>query len=283
MLLAFAGNSLLCRLALKGDLINATDFTSVRLLAAAITLLVLLFMTNKSVNISTLKPSRKQVIGSTMLFLYAWLFSLAYLILDTGSGALILFGFVQLTLLFCGFCINQKPGWSESLGMLLACIGLVYWLIPAWGTPSVIGFFMMAAAGVSWGLYTFVGRKSELPLLETSKNFIYSLPLVLLLNVFVFEPISWRGEGVVLAIISGSITSGLGYALWYAVLPKLKVYQAGVLQLLVPVIAALGGWLILGEMVDGRFLLSSCMILGGILLVLKTGQLKSKKNTKKTH
>ncbi len=277
MLLAFAGNSLLCRLALKGELIDANGFTLVRMFAAAITLLVIFLISNKSVPKASLKPSWNQVIGSTMLFLYAWLFSLAYLVLETGSGALILFGFVQLTLLFCGWCINQKPTLYESLGILMAFIGLVYWLVPAWGTPSVSGFVLMAGAGIAWGLYTFEGRKVKRPLLETTKNFIYSFPLVLLFNLMFTQPINWTDKGMVLAICSGAVTSGLGYVMWYVVLPKLKVFQAGVLQLLVPVLAALGGWLVMGETITERLLWSALLVLGGIFLVMKSIQAKNQK------
>jgi drug/metabolite transporter (DMT)-like permease len=282
-LLAFAGNSVLCRLALDGGLMDAAGFTSVRLLAGAVALLLLLLIKSRQSNKSlSIKPTRRQLMGSSMLFLYAWCFSLAYLILDTGSGALILFGFVQLTLLGSSWWLNERPTLYEILGILLAFSGLVYWLIPAWGTPSLAGFLLMALAGVAWGVYTLVGRSAQMPLQETSKNFIYCLPLVLLLNLIDFQPQQWSSQGVFLAVISGALTSGLGYAIWYAVLPKLKALHAGVLQLLVPILAAFGGWVFAAEAINQRLIVSALMVLGGVFWALqnsrKTNQAKHKVN-----
>ena len=274
-LLAFAGNSVLCRMALGDGLIDAEGFTSVRLLAGAITLVILLLIgSNQARKISSLKPTRRQWVGSSMLFVYAFCFSLAYLILDTGSGALILFGFVQLTLLIGGWFFNQKPSVKELSGVLLAFFGLVYWLVPVWGTPSLGGFILMAVSGFAWGVYTLNGRTAKTPLRETTLNFIYCLPLVFLLNLWVFEPTNWTVQGLVLAVISGAVTSGIGYSVWYAVLPKMKATSAGVIQLMVPVIAAFGGWFFVQEAVSQRLLISSVMVLGGVFWVLYSNQTK---------
>lgn len=269
-LLAFAGNSILCRLALKEGLIDAAGFTSIRLLSGALMLMICLAVKNKQLpQYSEFKPSIRQFFGATMLFVYALCFSVAYLKLDTGSGALILFGFVQLTLLISSCLFEQRPKTQEVLGMLVAFSGLIYWLIPAWGTPSLLGFVLMAVAGVAWGMYTLVGRKSERPLLETSKNFMYCIPWVLLLNLIIFQPKYWTYEGIILAVISGAVTSGVGYAIWYAALPKLTSMKAAVLQLLVPIIAALGGWILVAEPISSRWLVSAALVLGGVFWVIK--------------
>ena len=254
-------------------MMDASGFTSVRLLAGALCLVLLMFIKpNKSDQVSAFKPTRRQLMGSSMLFLYAWCFSLAYLILDTGSGALILFGFVQLTLLCSSWWLNEKPTVHEILGLLVAFSGLLYWLIPVWGSPSLAGFVLMALAGVAWGVYTLVGRSALRPMQETSKNFIYCIPWVLLLNLFDFQPQQWSSQGVFLAVTSGALTSGLGYAIWYAVLPKLRALHAGVLQLLVPILAALGGWVFAAEAINQRLIVSALMVLGGVFWALQNSQ-----------
>ena len=270
-LLAFAGNSVLCRLALGDELIDAAGFTSLRLLSGSLMLVVLVLIKTKGApNFSLFKNSFRQFFVASMLFLYALCFSLAYLQLDTGSGALILFGFVQITLLFSSWYFEKSPKLQEVLGMILAFSGLIYWLIPAWGTPTLFGFLLMAIAGVAWGLYTFFGRMAKQPLFETSMNFIYCLPLVALLNLLVFQPQFWSLKGVVYAFISGTITSGIGYAVWYAVLPKLTSMNAAVLQLLVPVVAAFGGWLVVSETISSRWIVSAVMVLGGVFWVIQS-------------
>lgn len=246
-----------------------------RLLAGAVTLvLLLLFRSDQVKKTSYLKPTQRQWLGSSMLFVYAWCFSLAYLILDTGSGALILFGVVQLTLLIGGWLFNQKLTLNELFGVFLAFCGLVYWLAPVLGTPSLAGFMLMALSGMAWGIYTFNGRSVESPFRETTLNFVYCLPLVMLFNLWVFQPSKWTAEGLVLAVISGAVTSGIGYTIWYAVLPRMRSSSAGVIQLTVPVIAALGGWFFLQEAINQRLLISAIMVLGGIFWVLHSKQTK---------
>lgn len=274
-LLAFAGNSILCRLALGGGLIDAAGFTTVRLFSGAITLAVLWVISSRQQY--ALKPLFKfeyrQSIGAVLLFTYAICFSYAYVILDTGSGALVLFGTVQLTLLLAGFIRGKKPAWLEWFGVLLSFFGLVYLLYPAWGTPSLLGFALMTVSGMAWGFYTLAGKGSKSPLLETSRNFIGCIPLIIVFGLFTFKPTLWTSSGLILAVISGAVTSGVGYAIWYAVLPKLSTPQAGVLQLLVPILAALGGVVFAGEILTNRLIWSAVWVLGGVYLVILSGRL----------
>ncbi len=273
-LLAFAGNSVLCRLALGQGLMDVAGFTSVRLLAGAITLvLLLLFLQNKPPNTDSLfKPTRRSWFGALLLFAYALFFSYAYVLLETGSGALILFGAVQLTILLTSFFKGQRPGALEWLGVLLAFTGLIYLMIPAWGTPTLLGFVLMSLSGMAWGFYTIAGQGSVSALADTTKNFLYALPLVLVLCLVVFQPHLWTTKGVWLAVISGAVTSGLGYAIWYAVLPELRSTQAGVVQLLVPIIAAIGGVWLVGEAMTSRLIIASLLVLGGVYMVMVATQ-----------
>lgn len=269
-LLAFAGNSVLCRLALGGGLMDAAGFTSVRLVAGALTLAILCWVSTKNrFKWNRLfKPEFKNAKGAALLFTYAVSFSYAYVILDTGTGALILFGAVQITLLVASFVSGKRPILLEWLGLLLSFVGLVYLLFPAWGTPTLAGFVLMALSGLAWGLYTLVGKGSENPLLDTSKNFIWCTPLIVVLSLFTFQPNLWTSQGIILAAVSGALTSGLGYAIWYAVLPKLSLSQAGVLQLMVPVLAAMGGVLFAAEVLTIRLMVSAALVLGGIYSVI---------------
>ena len=274
-LIAFAGNSVLCRLALGEGLIDAAGFTSIRLLAGAITLVALSLLASKQSGklVVMFKPSIRQFKGAVLLFTYAICFSFAYVVLDTGTGALILFGVVQLTLLVANFIAGKRLVFIEWLGLLMAFGGLVYLLIPAWGTPTLIGFLLMALSGLAWGLYTLIGKGSVNPLLETSQYFIGCIPLITVLSLISFEPHMWTPKGLILAILSGSLTSAVGYAIWYAVLPQLKLTLAGVLQLMVPVLAALGGVMFAAEVLSVRLMVSAFLVLGGIYLVIVSPKL----------
>lgn len=267
-LLAFAGNSVLCRLALGENLIDPAGFTSLRLLSGAITLAVLLLLKNKTKTKPHNIEGKQQVLGVLLLFSYAICFSYAYVVLATGAGALVLFGAVQLTMLLTSVAMGRKPSFNEWLGVGLAFTGLVYLFLPSWGTPSLTGFVLMLLAGVSWGFYSIIGTGSSNALKQTAVNFIGCIPLVLLLNIMVFQPTLWTTNGVLLALTSGVITSAIGYAIWYAVLPKLSASQAGVLQLLVPIIAALGGVAFVAEPLTIQLVISSFMVLGGVYLVM---------------
>lgn len=268
-LLAFAGNSVLNRLALKGGHIDAESFTIIRLVSGALALLLILGLQSQPVRLT------KQVLltdfkGAIALFLYAICFSVAYLSLDTGTGALVLFGVVQILLLVLNFFHGNRLNKVEWLGVCLAVSGLTALLLPDASAPDVWGFILMCFAGAAWGFYTFWGRGSRQALLDTTTNFVKTLPLCLLLGIgwlIATDNDSPSLQGIGLAVISGAITSGIGYAIWYSVLPKLSILQSALSQLLVPVIAAAAGIAFLGEPVTAIFVFASLLILGGILLI----------------
>jgi len=272
-LLAFAGNSVLCRLALGQGLMDAAGFTGVRLISGALMLLLLLKSSGGASEpiLWHQRPQRQHLLGALWLVAYAVGFSFAYVLLETGTGALILFGAVQLTLLFSRVLSGHRLHVLEWLGVVVAFAGLVYLLWPALGTPGWPGFVLMAGSGLAWGLYTLVGQGSRNPLRDTTANFFWAVPLAVLLLLWVPDVAAWSSRGVWLAVISGAITSGVGYAIWYAVLPSLSAAQAGVLQLLVPVLAAAGGVLLASEPLSLRLVLASAAVLGGILMVILAG------------
>ncbi len=280
-LIAFAANSVLCRLALGDDSIDAASFTIIRLLSGAITLWVLLHFKkifySKSNN---QEESKGSWYGSLMLFIYALTFSFAYITLDTATGALILFGSVQITMILINTIKGNRLHIVEWFGVVLAFIGFVYLMLPGINTPSAFGFILMTISGIAWGLYTLNGRSSENPLMDTAHNFIKTIPLVIvvaLIQLLIMKNTHLSSTGIILAILSGAIASGVGYSIWYSALPNLSVVLSAVLQLLVPVIAALGGVLLVNELITQRLLLSALMILGGILLVIIAKQYLIKK------
>jgi drug/metabolite transporter (DMT)-like permease len=263
-LLAFAGNSVLCRLALGEQQIDAASFTVVRLLSAMFVLAIL-----QQFKYSKTDPiSRGSWSASVMLFLYAIFFSFAYVSLDTGVGALILFGAVQITMILTTLVVNKKLVLNEWLGLTIAISGLIYLLAPGLSTPDILDGIFMALAGIAWGAYTLIGKKSLNPLADTAYNFYRTLPMVLLAILFFMGQFSYSVKGVMLAFLSGSLTSGIGYALWYAALPKLSNIQAASLQLLVPLLAALGGVWLSHEHLSLHLLISAFLILGGVVFVL---------------
>lgn len=264
-LLAFAGNSILCRLALGEQSIDAGSFTLIRLLSG-IAMLFLIIQLSAPASHSQSKGSWQ---AAAMLFLYAISFSYAYLSLDTGTGALILFGAVQITMILVSLFMGYRLHYAEWIGMGLAFSGFVYLVLPNVTTPSFLGFVLMAIAGIAWGFYTLKGRGSNSPLHDTAYNFLRTLPFLLPLLIWL---IGWQAhlstQGVLLAISSGAVTSGIGYAIWYAALGGLTATQAAVLQLLVPVISALGGVIFSGEAISQRLVIASVLVLGGILTVI---------------
>lgn len=262
-LIAFAGNSVLCRLALADERFDPTSFTVVRLFAGAIMLSAILLFSKSNKRLS----GNGSWLGAFWLFLYAALFSFAYITLDTATGALILFGSVQLTMIAVNRFRGNRLVWLESLGFIVACSGLLVLLWPLLAKPSLIGFLMMLAAGAAWAGYTLQGLRSEDALGDTASNFVRAAPLSLLLIIPFYDQLDWQLKGILLAIASGALTSGLGYALWYAALRGLSTTQAAVIQLLVPVIAAVGGVLFAGELISVRLVYSSVLVLGGIMLL----------------
>ncbi|NOX76683.1 MAG: DMT family transporter [Gammaproteobacteria bacterium] len=263
-LIAFAANSVLCRLALGGDTIDASSFTIVRLLSGVIVLLAIIGARRKISEVST----KGSWAAGFLLFLYAVTFSYAYVSLDTGTGALILFGSVQITMIALSLASGTRLHIAEWVGVITAFTGFVYLVLPGVTAPSAIGFMLMAVAGVAWGMYTLKGRSSKNPLMDTAYNFLRTMPFILVLAVITMSHSHYSLEGVVLALLSGGITSGVGYTIWYIALGGLSSTQAAVLQLLVPVIAALGGIVFVSETVTFRLTLSTVIILGGILWVI---------------
>lgn len=262
-MLAFAGNSLLCRLALKHTAMDAVSFTVLRLLAGALVLGLLLRLRRPP-----LAPSGNWR-AATALFVYAAAFSYAYLHLDAGSGALLLFGAVQLSMGAVGLLRGERLGPLQSLGFLLAGGGLVVLLLPGASAPPLGGALLMLLAGLAWGAYTLLGRQAGPALAATAGNFLRTLPLAGLLLLPLLGQLSWDGPGLAYALLSGALTSGIGYAIWYSALPGLGALQAASVQLSVPVLAALGGALLLGEAISLRLALVSVAVLGGIALVLR--------------
>ena len=203
-----------------------------------------------------------------MLFLYAITFSYAYISLDTGTGALILFGSVQMTMVLLSIISGTRLHFTEWAGMVIAFAGFVYLILPGVTPPSLTGFLLMTTAGIAWGIYTLQGRGSNNPLMDTAYNFFRTIPLVILLALTTINNSHYSPEGIFLALLSGGITSGIGYTLWYIALGRLSAIQAAVLQLLVPVIAALGGIIFVAEVITFRLTISATLVIGGILIVV---------------
>ncbi|HBN90161.1 MAG: EamA family transporter [Alteromonadaceae bacterium] len=263
-LLAFAGNSLLCRMALAHTGMDAASFTTVRLISGALVLWLLV----------VLRQGASQVQGSWLsalaLFVYAAGFSFAYLQLNTGIGALILFGAVQSGMIGYGLWRGERFSARQWLGLLMACAGLTGLLLPGLSAPPLMGSMLMLTAGFAWAVYSLRGKGAANPLQVTAGNFIRTLPMTLLLSVVLFGQLSFDNNGMLYAVLSGALTSGVGYAIWYSVLPQLKATTAATVQLTVPVLAAIAGILILSEPLTQRLILASVAILGGIALVVLT-------------
>lgn len=275
-LLAFAGNSVLCRIALGGNQIDAAGFTVARLLSAAMFLSLLLCFRRSSGSASDKLTNYGSWFSSTMLFVYALFFSLAYTTLDTGTGALILFGAVQICMITLTKLSGERFTSLELIGFCTAILGFIYLVLPSLTTPSLLGFMLMSASGIAWGFYTMAGKQSQNPALDTSMNFIRTIPFALITLYFVdFSALS--SKGLLVAIISGVVTSAIGYIIWYKALPLLTGIQAAVTQLLVPIIAAFGGLIFISEVISLRLLIASMLVLGGVLLVVIA---KTKTNTK---
>ena len=262
-MLAFAGNSLLCRVALRDTSIDPASFTALRLLAGAIVLWLLLRLRQGP---ST--PSGSWW-GAFALFLYAAAFSWAYVQLDAGAGALLLFAAVQLSMIAWGVFKGERLSPSQTLGSALALAGLVGLLLPDASAPALAAALSMIVAGVAWGAYSLLGRGINDPLAATAGSFIRAVPMAAGLCLLSLYTLEWDRAGVLFALLSGGLTSGIGYALWYAVLPRLAATQAASIQLSVPLLTVLAGSLLLGEALTSRLLIAGLAILGGIVLVLR--------------
>lgn len=262
-LIAFAANSVLCRLALGGGRIDPVSFTTLRLASGAAVLLII----SRIVSSPTAAP-RGSWSSGTALFAYAAAFSLAYVSLDAGMGALVLFGAVQVTMIGAALKAGEPFGIVRWAGAGAAIGGLVYLVLPGISAPDPLGAFLMCIAGIAWGVYSIRGKAVSAPALATAGNFLRSTPLALVLSAAAIGSVRLHPSGVALALISGTITSGLGYVLWYKALRGLTTAEASVVQLLVPVLAALGGVLFLSEHVSARLILASALILGGVAMVV---------------
>jgi drug/metabolite transporter (DMT)-like permease len=263
-LLAFAGNSVLCRLALGGNMIDAASFTVIRLLAGIIILVTAAAITPNT----DAARSKGSWLAASMLFIYAVAFSYGYISLDTGTGALILFGAVQITMIIVSVVSGTRLHYCEWLGLFIAFSGFVYLIIPSLTTPSLLGLILMTISGIAWGFYTLVGRSSTQPLSDTAYNFLRTSPFITALLIFTFQDATITQEGILLAVLSGAIASGAGYAIWYIALGGLSVTQAAVVQLFVPIIAAIGGVIFANELITLRLVEASALVLGGILTVV---------------
>ena len=264
-MLAFAANSLLCRLALQQELIDPASFASIRLVAGAITLAAIVRLKS-----DRSAPGRADWLAAAMLFGYVAFFSFAYLTLPAGTGALILFGAVQVTMFSVGLRSGEMFRPIAWFGLALAVAGLIYLVLPGVAAPAPLGAAMMAIAGVAWGVYSLRGRGVTDPLAATAGNFVRAAPLALVLSLLLATNAYADAAGVALAIASGAVTSGIGYVIWYAALSRLSAIRAATVQLSVPLIAAFGGVVLLSEAITPRLLAASVAILGGIALVLST-------------
>ncbi|MFS1491738.1 DMT family transporter [Vibrio splendidus] len=289
-LVAFAANSVLCRWALMDQTIDPLSFSIVRILSGALTLLILLTLSSKSkrvlanstTSVYTKFKSQFQFTSILSLLVYMFGFSFAYLELGAGLGALVLFVAVQFTMIAAHLFSGNRMSSLEWCGCLLSVAGLVYLLMPTESTrsPDLVSIILMSLAGVGWGVYTLAGKKSSKALQSTTANFGFS-SLVILAGISVLtvipnalSQVSITEQGLIYAVISGSVASGVGYSLWYYVVKKLNTVVASIAQLSVPVIATLGGVLLLSEPVTMQFVISSTVILLGISLVLVAPKLK---------
>ncbi|HEY4165686.1 MAG TPA: DMT family transporter [Reyranella sp.] len=261
-MLAFAANSLLCRVALRDTTIDAASFTAIRLASGAAVLALLV----------RARHDRPMEAGSwaaaACLFGYAAFFSFAYRQLSAATGAILLFGAVQTSMLSCGFFLGERMRGLQIAGLLVALAGLVYMLLPGLSAPPLLGAAFMIAAGLAWTGYSMLGRGTKDPVKATAGNFLRTVPFAAALFLTQQVGPSVDHTGAIYAVISGAITSGLGYVLWYAALPALTATSAAVIQLSVPVIAALGGVVLLAEPLSSRLVIASLIIMGGIALTI---------------
>jgi len=267
-LIAFAANSIICRMALGNAAIDPASFSTIRLVSGAVVLWVIVK--------ATLRGKAGKHPGSwwsaAMLFLYAAAFSFAYVSLNAGVGALILFGAVQATMISAGLLKGERPSMLAWCGFIIALAGLVYLVLPGLAAPSFSGAVLMAIAGFAWGIYSLRGLGITNPAAITADNFLRSVPMTAMVSLVLIPSLQLSLGGILLAVLSGGLTSGVGYVVWYAALRHLSATRAAMLQLLVPIIAASGGVLLLSEQLTLRLILSSLLIIGGVGLTLKAKQ-----------
>jgi len=250
-------------MALRTGEADAAGFTAVRLVSGAVALIVISYFFSEGKSLK-----RGNWFSAFFLFAYAICFSFAYIGLTAAAGALILFSAVQFTMIVVALIRGERPGALEWLGLLIALSGLVYLVFPGLTSPPLFASGLMAAAGVAWGFYTLRGRGSSDPLGDTTGNFIRAVPMIAIAAIPFLSQINISTRGIVLAILSGAIASGVGYTVWYFALKHHTATRAAVLQLSVPVITAFGGVLLLSEIMTKRLVIASAIILGGVGLTI---------------
>lgn len=263
-LIAFGSNSILCRFALAGGLADAAGFTAVRLGSGALCLSLLALASRRRIPWN----AGGSWISGALLFGYAAAFSYAYLMLSAGTGGLILFGSVQFTMIGMGLWKGERPSAMEWAGIAVAHLGFLLLIAPGLHAPPLFGALLMALAGVCWGFYSLRGKSASDPALATGENFLRSLPFAGALLLVAFLQVQISATGAALAVLSGAVTSGLGYVLWYSVLPRLSSTQAAVSQLAVPAMVAIAGTALLSEPFDVRLAGSTLLVLGGVAVAL---------------
>lgn len=261
-MVAMAANSVLGRFAVGGGLIDPTTFTSVRVVSGA---LLLYFLARRE---PADDPDRTDWVGAASLFVYLVAFSFAYLALEAGTGALILFGAVQLTMFAAGLAAGERFSAGSWTGFAIAVAGLVYLLAPGAAAPPLAGGLLMGVAGAAWGVYSLRGRKTRSALVSTARNFAAAAPLVIAVNALNARGFHVSLPGAAAAIASGTVSSALGYVLWYRALRRLSALSASTVQLSVPVIATVGGIAFLAESPTVRLAVASVAVLGGIALAI---------------
>ncbi len=267
-MVAFAANSLLCRMALGGSLVDPVSFTTIRLVSGAMAFVAISRVTTGLGEPRTGKGSW----GSGFaLFAYAAAFSLAYVSLSTGMGALILFGAVQVTMLGAGLMAGERLTPAQWAGSIAAIGGLVYLVLPGISAPDPVGALLMCVSGIAWGVYSIRGRGVSTPVAMTAASFLRASPFAIVASAVALSSRHMEPAGVLIATASGVVTSGIGYVLWYTVLRSITTAQASIVQLSVPVIAAFGGVAFLSEHVSARLVVASVVILGGVALAVITG------------
>ena len=269
-LVAFAANSILCRIALREAAVDAATFSTIRIISGAATLLLV-----------TVASGTPGVTGSWtsagLLAAYAVPFSFAYTGLSAGTGALIMFGTVQVTMLAAALRSGERPLMAQWIGLGLALAGLVVLVFPGLMSPPLTAAVLMVVAGVTWGLYSVRGRGETNPLPDTTGNFVRAVPLVVAVSLVTLPRMHIEARGVALAVASGAVASGLGYVIWYAALRALTGLQSAIVQLAVPVLAAVGGVIFLTETISLRLVLSGVLVLGGIALAILSRERRSRR------
>ncbi len=279
-MIAFASNSLLCRAALTQTSIDAATFTFVRIFSGAIALWLIMKMRKRTSSVATVYPSRRSSakaddrrthgnwLSAAALFVYAAAFSFAYNTLSAGTGALLLFGAVQATMILWGLHKGERLHAIQLVGLAAAVTGLVVLVFPGLSAPPIVGSILMLGGGISWGIYSLRGKAAGNAIAATAGNFLRAVPFAVAVSVIMLPWARLDRTGITYAVISGAIASGLGYVIWYTALSGLKAASAATVQLSVPVLAATGGILLLGEPITLRYLFASVAVLGGIALVV---------------